>query len=633
MKSKYLKLLSGLMALCLLTACTGAAGGGETAPATGSPTAAETPGAATDPATDPTTDAPTAPAETEGDPIPAGSVLLAKDGRSDYVIVLAEACAPAEQTAANELQTYIAAMTGVTLPIRKDSEGEAIATELVVGNTNRAEAASFAQDDAFRIRCEGQSLYLCGGSPRGTLYAAYHLLETLGCRFFAQDVEVVPTVKTLYLPETTDIQEAPAFSYRDVYWTCAYDADLSAKLKINGTVNKGLGRYLTEEQGGGIYFAGPSFVHTMQYIIPASLFGEHPEYFSEIAGKRTNAHLHSQICPTNPEVLAITIETVRGWLRENPDATLVSVSYNDDYANSYCTCETCRPILEEEGSPAGPMLRFVNAVAEAIEEEFPHVLVETLAYHDTLQAPKVTKARDNVVIRFCASTACCVHAVTECEQNAEVRGIIQDWKGVCPRIYVWEYTSNYTQYLLLKANLSSLQGTLTYYHENDVVGMFAQGIYDEQGPYNGEFGELRSYLLAKLLWDPYADVTALTREFTDAYYGEAAPFIREYLDSIQAFAETTHIKVNTDPAIFAPHLTDENVAHYNGLWEQARAAVAADEACLARVERSEIQYRNLKLQAKRGLDVGLAKYKKMLKDDCIRLGITRFHEGKPIEEW
>lgn len=36
--------------------------------------------------------------------------------------------------------------------------------------------------------------------------------------------------------------------------------------------------------------------------------------------------------------------------------------------------------MDEEGSPMGPLLRAVNRVADAISEEFPNVVVDTLAY-------------------------------------------------------------------------------------------------------------------------------------------------------------------------------------------------------------------------------------------------------------
>ena len=48
---------------------------------------------------------------------------------------------------------------------------------------------------------------------------------------------------------------------------------------------------------------------------------------------------------------------------------------------------------------------------------------------------------------------------------------------------------------------------------------------------NGEFAELRVYLMAKLLWNPKANAEHIIDEFIAAYCGKAAPMIREYLDA------------------------------------------------------------------------------------------------------
>ena len=46
--------------------------------------------------------------------------------------------------------------------------------------------------------------------------------------------------------------------------------------------------------------------------------------------------------------------------------------------------------------------RTVNSVADAIADEFPHVVVDTLAYQYTRPAPNITVPRKNVVIRLCS---------------------------------------------------------------------------------------------------------------------------------------------------------------------------------------------------------------------------------------
>ncbi len=88
---------------------------------------------------------------------------------------------------------------------------------------------------------------------------------------------------------------------------------------------------------------------------------------------------------------------MRAVLKANPDMTIISVSQNDGNFD-YCKCEKCAAIDAEEGSQAGTILRFVNAIADDIAEDHPHVVVDTLAYQYSVKPPRITKPRPNVCI-------------------------------------------------------------------------------------------------------------------------------------------------------------------------------------------------------------------------------------------
>src|ERR1019366_5650033 len=108
----------------------------------------------------------------------------------------------------------------------------------------------------------------------------------------------------------------------------------------------------------------------------------------------------TQLCLSNPEVLAIALAKVRDWLRADPEVSIVSVSQND-WENP-CQCPACRAVDEEEGNFSGSLIRFVNRIAEAIEPEHPHVAIDTLAYLYTRKAPRRVRPRHNVIVRLCS---------------------------------------------------------------------------------------------------------------------------------------------------------------------------------------------------------------------------------------
>src|SRR5262249_19420227 len=145
---------------------------------------------------------------------------------------------------------------------------------------------------------------------------------------------------------------------RDVFWRqFMRSTDFAARHRVNGQ------HYgLSEKQGGPATVYQP-FVHSLDALISRDLYSTHPEYFPLINNTRATGYV--QRCLSNPEVLKLSIDRVRQWIKEDPKANIISVSQNDTHKN--CQCDQCKAIDDAEGSPAGSLLKFVNAIAEAIE--------------------------------------------------------------------------------------------------------------------------------------------------------------------------------------------------------------------------------------------------------------------------
>ncbi len=542
------------------------------------------------------------------------SAILAKDS--------------AVMTAAAELDRYLERM------------GVSIRTELMIDPALPA--------DGLRITMEDGTVRLLGGNGRGVLYACYRLLELLGCRFYAEDTEVIPTLTpdevAAALPEGLDLTEVSPFEFRDLYWTCTYRPDFAVKRRINAGLAGGGShrRDISPEWGGCIGYAGPHFVHTFERLVPAEEFFEsHPEYFSMINGERTAKHLYSQLCLSNPEVLAIVIERVKGWLRENPLAEIVSVSQNDSFViGSYCTCPACAAVDAEEGSPAGSLIRFVNAVAEAIEPEFPKVAIDTLAYQYSTVPPKLTRPRHNVMVRMCTG-GCSSHAIDECDRNGGTRSWIEGWEKICDRLYIWDYTTDFAQYLNPFPNLPTHQRNAQFFANHNVKGVFEQGNYT--GGKSGEFGELRSFILTEVLWDP--DRTPDTAGFMEAYYGAGAPFVQTYLDYIHEKVKDIHFNLVISAAnLWNPLIPDGDIPMLDALWADAyKAALNGGttangfgipaELAARHVERSALCHRWFKLDGKRGEFADESASPGLMNAfyaDCKRLEVTRLNEGADV---
>jgi hypothetical protein len=351
--------------------------------------------------------------------------------------------------------------------------------------------------------------------------------------------------------------------------------------------------------GGKILYKG--FVHTFYPLVPPDkYFKDHPEWYSLINGKRTTDR--AQLCLTNPKLRDFVVDRVRQWLRESPEARIISISQNDWHGA--CQCPDCQAIDEAEGSHAGSLLAFINYVAEKIGPDFPAVAVDTLAYQYTRKAPKNIKPLPNVIVRLC-SIECNFGAPLDDPSNATFARDIRDWSRICQRLYVWDYTTDFGHYVQPHPNWFSLGPNVRFFHQHGVKGLFEQGAYQSNG---AEMSELRAWVLAQLLWNPNLDDKRLINEFLDGYYGSAAAqHIRDYFALMYDASRGYNLTCYSPPT--APFLKFKTLSQAERLWQQAEQAAQNDPELLRRVRIAHLPVRY----------VWLAQWTK-LREECQKAG-------------
>jgi len=505
------------------------------------------------------------------------ATTIAENGVAKAVIVVAPDAAEPERHAAGELADFLSQITGAKFDIvPPPATGK---TRLLVGpQAAKLAAPDFSADglgaEGIIIRSVGDDLILAGGYPRGTLYAVYTFLEEhLGCRWWSSTESMIPKKPTLQVANL-DIRYVPALEYRSPFWFDAFDGDWAVRSKCNGQAHR-----LDDKRGGKHIYEG--FVHTFYPLIsPEKYFKDHPEWFSEIKGKRT--YDHAQLCLTNEEMRKELVKNLKERLRNNPAATIASVSQNDWRGN--CQCSNCTAIEKEEESPAGLMLRFVNAIAADTEKDFPNVAISTLAYQYTRKPPKLTKPRHNVIVQLC-SIECSFCKPLSDERNKAFRDDIVGWSKICDRLYIWDYTTNFRHYVMPHPNLRVLGPNVKFFVDHNVKGIFEQGAYQS---YGSEMAELRAWVLAKLLWNPSLDGQKLIDEFIDGYYGPAAPHIRAYLNVTHDAVEASDDWLGCFSEHTAKFLSFETLSKGWGHLSAAEAAVQNDPNLLLRVQVAQL---------------------------------------------
>jgi hypothetical protein len=515
------------------------------------------------------------------------AMTLARDGVAQAPILLAQDAIPSEETAAAELAGYLERASGARFTV----DGEPAAPPpraIYLGPTERARASGMdcerLEPEAWRIRTSGDDLLLCGGRPRGTLYAVYHYLEDqLGVRWWTPFAEHVPK-RPILTHGRIEASGRPVFAYRDISGVDGPRA-FCARSRLNGDMTR-----LTWPYGGRIEYGPPWGAHNFyRYIPPERYFETHPEFFSERDGVRTA--VGAQLCLTNPEVVRHVTERLRENIAEaqaaaaaegRPAARLFYISQND--WGGACQCPRCQALASGEGE-SGVLVQFLNAVADRIRDDHPDVRLDTLAYHYTFPPPRTVRPRDTIIVRLSGLQRRDFSKSVLAPENREYREGVKAWSRIAPNLWIWDYSVTFGFADLPLPNLFHFARDCRFYRRHGVQGMFVQ----HEHPITADLRDLKLWVLAKLLEDPDRDPAQLVREFTDGFYGPAAGPIRSYLELLRRAASERpcFVRFEARPEEYR-YLDLQFLVAASRMFDGARAAVAGDSVLLQRVHHARL---------------------------------------------
>ena len=106
--------------------------------------------------------------------------VLVAGGRARCAVEMAAEPAPGEETAARELARYLRKLGGAPVELHRGEPGGA-PVRILVGARARQDADGLpvdeVRDDGFVLEAAPDRIALAGANDRGTLYAAYELIE------------------------------------------------------------------------------------------------------------------------------------------------------------------------------------------------------------------------------------------------------------------------------------------------------------------------------------------------------------------------------------------------------------------------------------------------------------------------
>jgi hypothetical protein len=518
-------------------------------------------------------------------------LLLVEDGQPRASIVVAAQADAKTRVAANELQAYVAKISGAELPITTETN-QVVGTTVLVGRSRLTDRLGIKvpsglthsrREEGFLIATVGNSIVLAGnndGPYHGTEYAVYDFLRMLGVRWFMPSDfgEIVPKSATLAVPERQLVVSKPDFVMRN-WWL-----HLKPELKEQETRWK-LRNKMNEE----VMFATPGDSSAREILPEKLYFKEHPEWFAMNPDKTRNPHLPNL---TSPDAVRIAAGIIKDNLRKNPEANSYGFAPDDGLPRDFCpetvkrntgfVAQGGRQGVESEASITEEWMMFVSAVAAEVHKEFPEVYIASNGYANRDVPPQGVALDNRIVIMFAAIWSCTLHAYDDphCWQKVRQGQMLRRWAGLCPNVWVYGYNYN-----MLVSGLTPFPETRRLRRDFPLMKKWGLlGFNDENRNVWAEAGIASRWLRAQLEWNANADVEALLGDFYAKWYGAAADSMKAFYDAIEDALEKAPVHGHEDrvlPEVYSAALIrklakDLAVAESRAANERSRTHVHAD---------------------------------------------------------
>ena len=474
---------------------------------------------------------------------------------TDYKILVPENASETVMYAAQELSDYLYESANCRLSIVTDSNivVDNNAKYISLGETKHL----MAQDDiiityekqyetAPVIKTKGNMVYISGARDMGTLYGVYKFLYYT-IDFVAYYLDCIQFEK---------MNDVPLLNFDYDYIPAVYISAVSdVPMNTDEVADECARMFLYSGANGGASIEGRLFYwwcHTVQLYVPESHYPGHSN-----KDDLENFWFGSQYCYSNEGLIK---EFQKKALEHVLSTTEPYIMIGGLDNTSRCECARCLKHYELYGGAGGVYVRFLNRVSEYIDNYFAEngidrtVIVYGLMY-EAYEQPPVTRnedgsyeiadpsviCRENVGVCYTPINACFSHPfaidTTTCDKNEGYSHGLKGWSLLTNHLMMYGYGTNFRGYTHHFDNWGWRAETIKFCSENGLKFIREQG-----NSHNGAqpLLALRTFLRAKQNWDPSVDIDVLIDDFMNAYYKEAAPYVREYYDIIRRHYQTIY---------------------------------------------------------------------------------------------
>ena len=597
------------------------------------------------------------------------SILLG-NGVTAYTIVIPQTAGEHINFAVSELQDRFEESAGTQLPVASETtstspeSGKYLylgAVECLPTDTDISEAALGVS--GYILKTVGDDVYIAGATEKGTLNGVYDFLKrTLNYRYYRPDAWQINdcSVGTYYLPAFDDLVK-PDIEMPSLRTDALQDSVATGR------------RYrIYNPTEIFIPINGTNYHVALGYLPTSTWLDIHPEWYATDGNEATPGDVLrddynnvAQICynahgdGASYELMLTEMFDVlkRSILANQTDPSQLMYAWFTQMDNYiWCGCNACKADEEKYGSPAASIIKTAKRLATMLEEWIEEegvgrrVSLAIYAYMNTFDAPTTfdeeVKLPENIALYYAPIRASFVSDLKD-EFNSTYYENLKNWCELLGEgdLLFWAYNGSYfNDYLVPHYGFDAFQKNYEILTTEFTVKMFF-GQNDYENMAIPDWGFLKNFLNAELMWDCSQDVEKLMDDYFNVVYREAAVSMRKYFNSycdwynyaaeVNSFeGEWTITGSQTINSVFFPLGV---LQEWLGLINEAYSAIAVyEQTDLATYERlydaiclESISPRYLLTEIHSGSysEDDFAAMQEALNNDITRLGITALGEG------
>ncbi|KKO89236.1 hypothetical protein AAW12_24315 [Sphingobacterium sp. Ag1] len=332
------------------------------------------------------------------------------------------------------------------------------------------------------------------GRDKVTLKWLSYMLIDHFAKFQSLDVSDLPPA---YI-DFSDKKGVFAFQYREPHFSPNLTGEYADILHTHNT-----------DEDWGIW--GHHFGKMFRGAVP-------PDSYALVHGKRDQ----QQFCFSSENTFLAVENYIIDEFGEKVSRWFMIAPNDNDLA---CTCSRCQKLGNKPGEATGATVSLLNRLAE----RFPEHHFYTLAYGTTKTVPDM-KLKSNAGV-FISTVDLAKRGQLDPKNKhvSEFIELIQGWNEKTTNVYLWDYVSNFDDYLTPYPVLKRVQSQLRFFESLHCRGIFLNG----SGYDYSTFDDVKTYVLSALMIDPTLSVDKLISDYFKRFYPVTGDLLTRYYLQIE----------------------------------------------------------------------------------------------------